>query len=162
MAGSSCVDRGLSLVVSCFHHGDKCQRQHRTVYESLCEMKLLPHGGQEAGREERTRHILQRTPTPPGPVSSSLVSCELMLTSPSDQARALVTAPDGTTFPIQECLGDTSGSRELVLQMVVSCPRRLLELSWVLQEQQMLLSPGHPSAALAASLCGRALASYIT
>lgn len=90
MPGSSCVDRGLSLVVSCFHHGDKCQRQHRIVYESLCEMKLLPHSGQEAGREERT-------PTPPGPVSSSLVSCELMLTSPSDQARALVTAPDGTT-----------------------------------------------------------------
>lgn len=56
MPGSSCVDRGLSLVVlSCFHHGDKCQRQQRTVYESLCAMKLLPHGGQEAGREERTR-----------------------------------------------------------------------------------------------------------
>lgn len=52
---------------------------------------------------------------PPGPISSSVVSCELILTSPSDQARALVTPPDGTTFSIQECLGDTSGSLELVL-----------------------------------------------
>lgn len=99
MRGSSYVHRCLLLVVwSCFHHGDKCQRQQLTVCESPCGVKLLPHGGQEAGREERSSQgqepSFRGTPKPLGPISSSLLTaCSVWLrfTSPSDEARALDT-----------------------------------------------------------------------